>query len=104
MEPYRQSIAAVGLAIERGTPAVPDDGYFYVLFAGQVQGRYRTLKQAQAQYREILSNQDWKPKPLLPAPANSSTEAVERYMDALEVYWADAHSHRRRGGKSMYRS
>ncbi len=104
MEPYRQSIAAVGLAIERGTAAVPDDGYFYVLFAGQVQGRYRTLKQAQAQYREILSNQDWKPKPLSPGPVDSSTEAVERYMDALEAYWADAHSHRRRGGKTMYRS
>jgi hypothetical protein len=104
MEPYRQSIAAVGLAIERGTPAVPDDGYFYVLFAGQIQGRYRTLKQAQAQYREILSNQDWKPEPVPAAPANPATEAVERYMDSLEAYWANAHSHRHRGGKSMYRS
>jgi hypothetical protein len=104
MDPYRQSIAAVGLAIERGTSAVPDDGHFYVLFAGQMQGRHRTLKKAQAQYREILSNQDWKPKPLSQARINPPAEAVERYMDALEAYWAGAHSHRRRGGRTMYRS
>lgn len=105
MEPYRQSIASLGLAIERGTPAVPGDGYFYVLFAGQIQGRHRTLKKAQAQYSAIMAGQGWRPDPPpTTADANAEPEAVKRYMDELETYWSDAHGHRRRGGKSMYRS
>ncbi len=105
MDPYRQSIAAVGLAIECGTSAVPDDGHFYVVFAGQIQGRHRTLRKAQVQYNAIMAHQDWRPHPLpTTADANAEPEAVKRYMDELEAYWAGAHRHRRRGGKSMYRS
>jgi hypothetical protein len=104
MEPYRQAFPSLGLAIERGTPRVPSDGHYYVLFQGEVQGRHRSLKQAQAQYRTIFSRQDWKPEPVERAPVNPALQAVERYMDALEDYWGSASEHRRRGGKTMYRS
>jgi len=104
MEPYRQAIPDLALSIERGTPRVPSDGYYHVLFSGRSQGRYRSLKQAQAQYRKILAGLDWKPEPLEKRSVNPEAEAVEKYMDSLEDYWGAAHGHRHRGGKSMYRS
>ena len=104
VEPYRQSIRDLDLAIELGTTRVPGDGRFYVLLRGKVLGSHRTLKQAQAQYKEILTRQHWKPEPMETTRVDPSSEAVERYMDALEEYWSTSHGYRRRGGKTMYRS
>ncbi|SRR6266536_3400242 len=33
---YRQAVERIGLSIERGTEAVPNDGRFYVLLNGQI--------------------------------------------------------------------
>jgi hypothetical protein len=88
--------------LERNTGAVPDDSYFYVLLKGEVVGRHRTLKQATRQYKEIVSGSGWKPDGL--KPGDPAKEAVERYLDDLAEYWGTSHTHRRRGGKSMYRS
>lgn len=104
MEAYRQSIPGLGPAIERGTSRVPDDGYFYVLLAGELQGRHRTLKQAQLQYKRLIVAEGWKPEPAESGRTDPAREGVERYMDSLEDYWNEAQSHRRRGGKTMYRS
>jgi hypothetical protein len=104
MEPYRQVIAVLDLAIERGTKRVPGDGYFYVVLKGEILGRYRTLKAALQRYKGILSEHGWKPEPAGARPVDPATQAVERYMDSLETYWDSAHQHRRRGGKTMYRS
>lgn len=102
MEPYRQGIRELDLAIERGTTRVPPDGRFYVILKGEVLGSHRTLKQARAQYKDILTRQDWTPEAEETDPVRN--EAVEHYMDALEQYWSSSHAHRRRGGKTMYRS
>lgn len=104
MERYRQAIPDLELAVERGTPRVPDDGYFYVLFKGETRGRHRTLKKTQTQYREIAARQHWKPAQHVGKGPDPAAEAIERYMDSLEAYWTDAPKHRRRGGKTMYRS
>lgn len=104
MEPYRQTIPTLGLAIEGATPRVPNDGHYYVVFEGEMRGRHRSLKKAQVQYREILAAEGWKPEPVKKKAISPGAEAVERYMDSLEDYWGDAQGHRRRGGKTMYRS
>lgn len=104
MESYRQAIPAIGLSLERYTGAVPDDGYYYVLKDGEVKGRFRTLRQAQAKYKELLAASGYQPPPLQPRKVDPSREAVERYMDELEAYWGDSHKHTHRGGKTMYRS
>ena len=50
---YRQQLPGHELAIEQGTPAVPDDGFYYVLYRGARQGRYRTLAQASRRYQQL---------------------------------------------------
>lgn len=104
MEPYRQTIPAISLSLERYTAAVPDDGYYYVLKDGRVEGRFRTLRQAQARYKELLAASGYQPPPVEAKEVDPAKEAVERYMDELEAYWGDSHKHARRGGKTMYRS
>lgn len=104
MEPYRQAIPAIGLSVERDTARVPSDGYYYVLLEGEAQGRYRSLRQAQTQYKQLLADSGWRPDPAERTAVDPAREAVERYMDALEDYWSGSHKHTRRGGKTMYRS
>ena len=104
MELYKQSIAAIGLSLERATPSVPADGYFYVLLGGEIKGRHRTLKQAKEQYKSLLDESGWTPPPAPERKTDQPREVVERYMDELEDYWSSAHKHSRRGGKTMYRS
>lgn len=104
MEPYRQAVPTVGVSLERNTGRVPNDGYYYVLLNGEVKGRYRSLRQAQSQYKQLLADSGWKPDPPETATIDPAREATERYMDGLENYWSNAHKHTRRGGKTMYRS
>ena len=103
MSLYRQSIPAIGLSLERSTETVPEDNYFYVLLKGEVKGTFRTKQKALAMYRALLEESGYKPKPV-EAQSDTSRESVERYMDSLETYWLDSHRHRKRGGKTMYRS
>jgi hypothetical protein len=104
MDAYRQTLPAAGLSIERHTGRVPDDGHYYVLVRGNIKGRYRALKQAQARYKELAAESGWSPGPLDRASVDPGRDAVERYLNELEEYWAGSHKHTRRGGKSMYRS
>ena len=100
---YRQSVPAIGLSLERSTDHVPKDGYFYVLLKGQIRGRFRAKGRALAMYRALLQESGYKP-PRDDTPSDASRETVERYLDDLEAYWSETHRHRRRGGKTMYRS
>ena len=104
MEPYRQAIADLSLSLERGTARVPGDGYYYIVLRGEVQGRFRTLRQAQVKYKELVATTGYKPKPNERPKRTPAEQAVERYMDELEAYWGSSHKHARRGGKTMYRS
>ncbi len=103
MERYKQSIPAIQLSIQRGTEAVPADGHYYVLLGGEVRGRFRTLRQAQALYKTLLGESGYEP-PGPPDRIDPGQEAVERYLDELGGYWSESHKHSRRGGKTMYRS
>jgi hypothetical protein len=86
--------------MERATPAVPDDGWFYVIVQGEIRGRFRQKRKAEALYRDILDKSGYTPDP--PTPDSSRNETVERYLDDLEGYWLDSHKHTRRGGKGRY--
>jgi hypothetical protein len=102
MESYRQSVPAIGLSLERETSSVPRDGHFYVLLNGEIKGRFRTMRQALALYKSLLKESGYTPPPV-DRKHDPAREAVERYMDELESYWADSHKHARSGGKTMYR-
>jgi hypothetical protein len=51
----------LALSIERFTENVPADGRGHLLKAGETMGRFRSLKAAQAAWREIVRESDWKP-------------------------------------------
>ena len=106
MEPYRESVPHIELSLERHTSRVPPDGHYYVLLRGEVQGRYRSLRQARGHYKQLLAKSGWKPRRNDSAKAtwDVAQETVERYLDDLEAYWTESHKHTRRGGKTMYRS
>ena len=52
---YLVKMERAGLSIEQGTGNVPDDGRYYVIYKGQVAGKFRSLKQAEKLYKAILS-------------------------------------------------
>ena len=98
---YRQAIPAIGLSLERATDRVPKDGFFYVLLDGEIKGRFRTKSKALSLYRALLEQSGHKPQPV-EVSVDAGRENVERYLDELESYWVDSHTHRRRGGKGRY--
>lgn len=95
-EPYRQFIPHLGLSLESNTESVPRDGFFYVVRNGDIVGRFKTLKQALAEYRSIRDS-------LLPKDDRfhdvSATAHIDAYLLDKELYWAEAHRFRHRGGK-----
>jgi len=58
---YLVKMERAGLSIEQGTANVPDDGKYYVIHKGQIMGKFRSLKQAEKLYKEILSGLDLPP-------------------------------------------
>jgi hypothetical protein len=57
--PYRQVLPALELSIERMTPAVADDGAWYLLRAGNQLGRFPTLKAAKAAWDAEIAASGW---------------------------------------------
>jgi hypothetical protein len=97
-ESYRQYIPGLNPSIEHHTQWVPDDGKYHVLRDGEILRSFRSLKQAQALYREIIHDSGYKSTP----PANSKTESeimTDRYLAAKDLYWADSYKHRGGGGQ-----
>jgi len=101
MELYRQATPAIGLSLERATDRVPEDGFFYVLLKGEIKGRFRAKSKALSLYKSLLEQSGHKPQPVQ-ASVDAARENVERYLDELESYWSDSHTHRKRGGKGRY--
>jgi len=98
---YRQSIQAIELSLERSTPKVPGDGYFYVLLGGEIKGKFRNKGDALKMYKALLDASGYKPEP--PARPRATTgESVEQYLDDLESYWDQSHRFQKRGGKGRY--
>ena len=95
---YRQYIPHLGLSIELLTEAVPSDGKYHVVRNGEIVGSFRSLKQAQAIFRQLVQDSGYKPSP----PQSSKTVSeimTEQYMEAKELYWVDSHKYRGGGGR-----
>lgn len=104
---YRQTLEGHDLSVEEGTPSVPADGRYYVLFEGEVVGRFRSLAKALERYREIKKDLD------LPNVAQSPLSPEElrrREMEAMSnkrLLWTDedfARVERKTRGKKGTRS
>ena len=87
---YRQVLSGHALSVEQDTPNVPNDGYYYVLLDGNIQGRYRSLPQALKRYQEIKKTLNIGPP--APAPRVSAAEAWGRELDSISnksLLWSD---------------
>ncbi len=94
---YRQTIPELELSIERGTNRVPEDGRFYVLRNGEVLGAFRSFKKALELYKRVVEESGYRPPPV--EKQSLSQQAVARYLDAKDLYWAESHKYRALGGK-----
>src|SRR5207248_10642652 len=77
------------LSIEEGTSNVPADGYYYVLLNREVKGRFRRLKQAQAEFKELRTQLGVQP---VEPPPPDRQEIRRREMDTLSnktLIWTD---------------
>lgn len=56
--PYRQTNLKANVAIERGTPTVPNDGKYHLLVEGKLVSSHKTLKHAKDAYEKELASRN----------------------------------------------
>lgn len=96
---YRQIIPDISLSIEKETDNVPNDGKFYVIKDGNVKGSFRSLKQAQEMFNDLVKESRYTPR-VKPSHKKSSSElATERFLEAKDFYWADSYKYKGGGGR-----
>ena len=85
-EAFRQVLPDLDLSLERYTEAVPDDGAWYLVRAGEQVGRFRTRKEALDAWKAALDEAGW--------------EAPKRRVDTRETLLREARERwaRNRGG------
>jgi hypothetical protein len=98
-EAYRQYVPGFDISIEKNTTSVPRDGKYYLVRGGQVVKAFRTLKQADAAFKEALTEAGYTPRPVEKQAKSATEEDIERYLDAKDVYWAESYKYRGKGGK-----
>lgn len=59
--PYTQRIAGLDLAIEKGTERTPDKHRYHVILNGELVATFRSLPQAQAEFKRLRDESGWKP-------------------------------------------
>jgi hypothetical protein len=96
---YRHIIPQLNLSIERNTAKVPNDGRFYIVREGQIIESFRSIKKAEEKFRQLVKDSGYKPKVSPTKPRTAADEELERYLDAKELYWAESHKYRGKGGK-----
>lgn len=86
---YRQALVKHNLSVEQGTPAVPDDGQYYVVSEGNIVGGFKSLKRALACYNNLKAALDIKRTP----PAKPTTEDLLRLqmetMSNKALIWSE---------------
>lgn len=92
---YRQYLPALELSIERYTPAVPGDGWWYLLRSGETLGRYKTRKVAQEAWASVLAGSDWQPEKSEGRNTKEmlAAERAARDRDARNEYWHSGRRH-----------
>ncbi len=95
---YKHYIPEVNLSIERNTVAFRDDK-FYVIHEGKIVAGFRSLKKAEENFRQILEEIGYKRPALSDRQFSPAEEDLDRYLVEKELYWAESHKYKGRGGK-----
>jgi len=96
---YKHYIPDIGLSIEKNTENVPQDGKYHLLHNGQILQTFKTLKQAEAAFKEKVAELGYKPKPVKKQAKSATEQDVESYLDAKGVFWAEGPIRRGKGGR-----
>jgi hypothetical protein len=96
---YVQRLPPLELSIERYTEDVPPDGGWYVRQHGEIVGRFRSQRAAQAAYDEIIAASGWTPPTReLSVEETLRRESQMRDDERFHDYWNNSHKFRVRGG------
>ncbi|MBI3890660.1 MAG: hypothetical protein HY303_03925 [Candidatus Wallbacteria bacterium] len=86
MSSYRQANLKANVSLEKDTGQVPHDGKYHLLVDGRSAGDFKTLKQAQEAYTQVLRDRNCEP-PHEMAPVSEEVrkkmlrEAVQKCYD-----------------------
>lgn len=96
---YKHFVPGIDLAIERYTINVPNDGKYYITKGGKAVQGFRSMKQAEERFTQLLDESGFKRKPMELKKANPVEESVERILSAKKIFWAEGPKRRNKYGK-----
>jgi len=96
---YRHYLPTLDLSIERYTTRVPADGKFHLIQKGEIIGSFRSKKQAEQKFYQLVEESGYKPDVPETQPLDPSQEAIERYSLAKDIFWAEGPKYRSKGGR-----
>lgn len=82
-EPFIRSVRHLGVSLERGTEAVPDDGKYHVVYEGKVRYSSANLTLAEANF-ELLADEVQQAHPELKSPREVIAKE-QGFRDILSV-------------------
>lgn len=85
---YRQTIDGAGVSLEQNTGNVPSDSKYYVVCDGEVKKGFRSLKQAQHYYQQLVKER-MPPRPATPPTSPEERLAAELASAPLQGYWGE---------------
>jgi hypothetical protein len=96
---YKHYIPDIELSIERGTDQIPNDGKFYIISKRHVIDSFKTRKQAEEKFRQLVSESGYKPNTLEEKKLNAGDETIERYLISKAIFWAEGPKYKDKRGR-----
>jgi hypothetical protein len=96
---YKHYIPALDLSIERYTNRVPPDGKYHLIQRGNIIGSFRSKKQAEEKFYQIVKESGYKPETSDKKPIDQSELALQKYFDSKAIFWTEGPISRRGRGK-----
>jgi hypothetical protein len=66
---------------------------------GHIEGNFKSLKKAQVAFQGELQKAGYKPQKVDGVPKSAAEANIEQYMNAKDLYWAESHRFKGKGGK-----
>ena len=96
---YRIYAEGTGVSLERNTETVPDDDRYYLVKNGEIIGSFSSKKEGIAHFRRLLKEIGYKPPVCDEEKIDLFEESLDKFFRAKEIYWAESHKYREKGGK-----
>ena len=96
---YKHYIPALDLSIERYTNRVPNDGKYHVVYRRNIVGSFRSRKQAEEKFYQIVKESGYKPDTTKVKTYDPAQESLEMYSLSKAIFWAEGPKYKGKGGK-----